>query len=103
MQEPELSPAQDKCLAIITAYMRQSFGELAEPLERAAGFAIRLGGVPVYVDVTPMGDDDAAVHIYAWVGRNITPTAEMNSRLLELNYDYRFGKLARDTEGDAIL
>jgi hypothetical protein len=99
----ELSPAQDKCLAIVASYMRQSFGELAESLEESPGFRIRLGGVMLYVEVTPMGDDDAAVQIYGWVGRNITPTAEMNSRLLEMNNEYRFGRLALDGDNDVVF
>ena len=93
--------AQESCFALVSAYLKQSFGELAEPLDEAPGFYVRLSRMGLYVQVNPSGEDGAYVHIYTWLGKGVSPTnPEVAARLLELNNEYLYGAVGVDSDGD---
>jgi hypothetical protein len=94
--------AHERCYAMVASYLKQSFGDLAEPSENDPSFYVALGRVGMYVTANSMGDDDASVSVYAWLARGLTITPEVASRMLELNAEYRFGALAVDSDGDII-
>ena len=98
----EQTEAQDKCYALVSSYLRQAFGELAEPWDGHPGYRLGLGRLPVYVLVYPWGDD-AYVVVYAYPGRGVEVTGEVASRLLELNAEHGIGANSLDSDGDIAL
>jgi hypothetical protein len=96
------SQAHEQCYAIVSSFLRQAFGDLAEASDEDPNFYIAIGRIPIYVTASAMGDDDASVSIYAWPGKALRMTDELAMRLLELNVEYRFGGLGVDEDGDIM-
>lgn len=97
----ESTAAQEQCYALVETYLRQAFGELAEPHETGA---IHVGlGRGIWVGVQPIGDELAEVTVYCWVGRGIPITEEVTKFLLEQNNLLRFGTFGLDSDSDIIF
>jgi hypothetical protein len=55
------------------------------------------------IGVLAVGEEQAVVDIWAWLGHGMEVTLEVAKYLLTKNKDMRFGKLGVDDEGDIAL
>ena len=83
--------------------MSETFGTQVQRPEEDATLVVPGGPYGIRVTVTPIGDDEAAVDVYTWLGRKVEVTAPVARYLLERNARLRFGSLGVDPDGDVIL
>lgn len=95
--------AHEECYALVAAYLRQSFGELAEPDDEHPIFYVQLGRKMLRVGVDPVGDDLAVVEVFTWLGAGLPMTFEVIEHMLQQNGRLRFGALALDEDGDVLF
>lgn len=96
----EMTQHEERCFALVSTYLKQSFGELAEPLDERPGFVVHLGRLGLYIQAVPRGDDAASVAVYTWVGQGISvETPGVAVRLLEFNAQFAYGGLSVDEDG----
>ena len=95
--------AHERCFAMMSTYLKQAFGDLAEAEDESPTLSVELGRLYTYVTAQAVGEDDASVAIYSYpaAGMNLTP--EVMRRLLEMNAEYRFGSLCLDEDGDIFF
>ena len=99
----ELTSAQEQAYGSVTHYLRQSFGELASPAQDAPWFSVDYARGGILVAVHAMGEEDASLQFYRWVGRGIEVTPAVAERLLEMSGRFRFGCLSIDDERDILF
>jgi hypothetical protein len=93
--------AQEDLYARVASYLRQAFGELADPLEDEPAFRLDLGKVHLLVAVDANGPEKASVTVYNVVGRGLAITPDLAIFLLRKNHETPFGALSL-REDDAI-
>lgn len=85
------------------AGLREAFGDHVEESPRGPTFLVPGGPHGIRVTVSPIGDDEAVVDVYTWVGRDVELTAEVARYLLEKNGHLRFAAAGLDRDGDLRL
>jgi hypothetical protein len=95
--------AQETIYEKIGGWLREIFGEFAEPLDDAPGFAIQMGSGLVFIWVSPWTDVDAIVCIRSIVVRGATIQPSLMRFLLEENHRLYFGRFGLSEEDEIAL
>lgn len=90
--------AQEDLFARVATYLRQAFGELAEPLGEEPDFALELGRVHLIISVHAAGPEKASLHVYTWIAEGLLVTPEVALFLLHRNKETPFGTLGVSEE-----
>lgn len=95
--------AQRRTLDLVHECLREAFGPLLAEGERTPAFLVPGGPHGIRVAVQPVGEDEAVVDVFTWVGRDVEVTSEVARWLLERNAALRFVSLALDADGDVRI
>jgi hypothetical protein len=91
--------AQEDLYARVPTYLRQGFGELAEPLEDEPAFWLDLGKEQLVVTVDANGPERASVLVYNVLGEGLSITPDVARFLLHKNHELPFGSLSLQEDG----
>ena len=85
-------------------WLRVAFGDaVAEAPSDPTAYYVAQGRIGVRVNVVPVGDGDAVIEAYSWIGQGVPITDWLGRYLAERNAELRFGTLSIDGEGAIIL
>ena len=95
--------AQETIYEKVAVWLREIFGEFAEPIDDAPGFRIEMGSALVVVWVMPWTDNDAIVSARSYVVRETPITEDLMRFLLTKNANLNFGCFGLTEENDIVL
>ena len=95
--------AQEDLYARVATYLRQAFGELAEPLEDETAFRLALGRVPLLITVDANGPERASVLMMRRLAIGLPITPDLATFLLRKNHEVPFGALMLDDEQNIVF
>jgi len=95
--------AQEDLYARVATYLRQAFGELAEPLEDETAFRLALGRVPLLITVDANGPERASVLMMRRLAIGLPITPDLATFLLRKNQEVPFGALMLDDEQNIVF
>ncbi len=94
---------QKTCYEKITPWIKEVFGEFANPREDRPVFGVSIGSAYTVIAVDTWGDDDAVVTTRSYVVTKVELTPELMRYLLEQNDRMRFGAFGVDSDGDIFF
>lgn len=95
--------AQKACYEKVVAWMKELFGELAQPRDDAPAVVVLSGSAVAQAIVFPWGEDDAVICTRAYVVTGVELTPDLMHFLLRENADMRFGAFGVDKDGDILF
>jgi Putative bacterial sensory transduction regulator len=98
-----MTPAQAELHTRTSGYLSEAFGELVKHSPDGTAFFVPLGRIGIRVEVEPVGDDNALLQCYAWIGQDLVIDEAIASFLAHRNAGLRFGALCVDGEGAVIF
>jgi len=97
------SDAQKQCYEKILPWMKELFGQFAQPHSEKPLIAVLLGSTMAQVAVYPWGSDDTSITTRAWVVREVDVVPELMEFLLHENDRMRFGAFGLDSDNDVFF
>lgn len=94
--------AQAECHRRAGEDLRAAFDDLVRAAPGEPAYFVGLGTIGVRVEVRAVGDEDAAIDVYSWIGRGLAITPELALFLARRTIELSFGALGVDDE-DAII
>lgn len=81
----------------------EAYGDHAGTASRQATYLVPVGPHGVRVSTCAVGENDALVELYMWLGDGMALTPSVMRYLLEKNACLRFGSLGIDEDGAVLL
>ena len=98
-----MTPAQRDLYELVGRCLCEAYGDHAGTASRQATYLVPVGPHGVRVTTCAVGDNDALVELYTWLGDGVELTPSITRYLLEKNARLRFGSLGIDGDGDVLL
>jgi len=95
--------AQRLCYEKVKPWLKELFGELAEPRETAPIFTMPFGSALVNISITPWGEEDATIRVRAFVVTKVEIVPDLALFLLRQNDKVRFGAFGLDGDDDIFF
>lgn len=89
---------QENLYARVVMYLRQAFGDLAEPIENQPAFLVDLGPTRILVTVDSNGPEQASVMVLAAMSEGLLITGDVAIFLARANHDLPLAALSIDDE-----
>ena len=95
--------AQEDLYARVATYLRQAFGDLAEPTDEDPAFIVELGSVRLLVTVHANGPEKASITVINRLGDGLPITSELATYLLHKSYQLPFGRLSLNDDDQIVF
>lgn len=93
---------QEQAYKQVSVWVRELFGEMAQPKENAPVFTMIFGSAAVHIQVLPW-NDTAIINFRSNVVMGPEKDEELLHWLLRENWDMRFGTFGLDKDGDVFF
>jgi type III secretion system-like peptide-binding chaperone len=99
----KLTGAQRNLHVLVGRCLCEAYGDRAGTASRQATYLVPVGPHGVRVSTCAVGENDALVELYTWLGDGVDLTPSVTRYLLEKNAFLRFGSLGIDADGGVLL
>ncbi len=94
------TPVQQQCYEKIQPWLTESYPNTHTPPYEIPLFVIPMGSATAMIEVSPMGDNEALILVWAYVVTGADLRPDLLRYLLQKNYELQFGVFSIDEEGD---
>jgi hypothetical protein len=95
--------AQKDCYEKVVPWLKELFGQFAQPHDEKPVIAVVLGSAMAQVGVYPFGSDGSSITTRAWVVRDVEVGSDLTDYLLHQNDSMRFGAFGLDRDNDVFF